>query len=186
MTVDDDIAKGLVNPPAQKMITTPDGTFVALVQLSDVMSPNYRRCVSCAARHRCSRVQKKGKTFLDVDCVIEKEQLEVLLTRLTFEGVTSQDELLVRILVRNAFVMTRLYELETVIDLQRILSDDEAMRTYKDLMGITNKAEAQHIKVLKELMATRKEDQKKTTHTTKGKNYDLSMKLSDKNASNNQ
>lgn len=184
MSIEDDISKGLIESPPPKMITDKDGTIIRMAELSDVLTPQYRRCKTCSARNRCSRVQKKGKSFLDVDCVIEKEQLEVLLTRLTLEGVTLQDELLVYPLVRNMFLMTRTYELETIIDLNYLLRNKFEMQKFKDLMGISNKAETQYIKILKELIATRKEDQKKTIHTIKT-TFDLSKKLSEKNANKN-
>jgi len=182
VTIEDDVTKGLVTPPPQKLVVDGNGKIIKTIELTDVLVPRYRSCKSCAARHRCNRVQKKGNTFLDVTCVIEKEILEVMLTRLTNDGVTAQDEMLVFPLIRTTFMLARMYEIETVIDLNRILRDDDYMKMFKDLNSITTKLETQQLKYLKELMATRKEDQKKTTHTIKAheQQFDLSQRLSEK------
>jgi len=137
----EDVHDLLENPPPRKLITNEDGIFVAVMEISDVLQVPYRRCRSCAARFRCSRAQKEGKNFSDVECVIEKEALDVVLSKLTLDGVTSQDELLVFPLIRNIFQLIRLYELESVQDLSSILRNDEAMKTYKEINGMINKSE---------------------------------------------
>jgi len=181
LMIEDDIHDGLIDPPPQKMIVDGQGTMIKAVELSDVLKPQYRKCKSCAARKRCSRVQKRKGVILDVDCVIEKEALEVLLTRLTLDGVTTQDEMLVFPLVRNTFQLIRLYELETVIDFNKILRDPDHMKMFKDISSITTKVETQQLKYLKELMATRKEDQKKSIHNINtSKTFDLAKKLQEK------
>ena len=184
VSVKDDVTKGLINPPPQKMIANENGTFVKMLQVSDVLTPQYRTCINCSANRRCARVQKeKNGTIKDVECVIEKDILDVVLTRLTFEGVTAQDELLMFPLIRNAFLMVRTYEVETVVDFNRLLRDEDAMKSFKDMMGIVGKAEAQYIKILKELLATRKESGKnKIQNINKKQPYDLAQKLSEKNA----
>lgn len=179
---EEDVHDKLVNPPPVKLITDGEGTFVRVMQLNDVLRAPYRRCKICTARFRCSRVQKdpkNDKKFLDVDCVIEKEALDVLLTKLSLDGVTDQDEILVFPLVRNVFQLIRLYELESIQSLSTILRDDEKMKVYKEINSMINKSETQVVKFLKELMATRKEDQKKTISTIKDSNkkYDLARKL---------
>lgn len=185
----EDVHDGLMNSPPVKIVTDTEGKFVTVMELNDVLKAPYRRCKSCAARFRCGRVQKKGKNFLDVDCVIEKEALDVVLTKLAWDGVTAQDEMLVFPLIRNVFTLIRLYEIESVQDLSAILRDEERMKVYKEINTMINKSETQIVKFLKELMATRKEDQKKTVHTLKNQNkkYDLARKLGEKkNASKPQ
>lgn len=187
LVLEEDIHDGLINPPPQKMITDQNGVMIKAVELSDVLKPQYRRCKTCAARSRCSKVQKRNGNILDVDCVIEKEILEVLLTRLALDGVTTQDELLIFPLVSNIFRLTRLYEIETVIDLNKILRDPDHMKLFKDLTSITNKSETQQLKYLKELTATRKEDQKKTMKTiSNSKTFDLAKRLQEKKHANKE
>ncbi len=181
---EEDVHDGLVNPPPIKMIVNEDGTMIKMATLSDVLQPKYRRCKTCSAKHRCSRVQKKGREFLDVDCVIEKDALDVMMTRLSLDGVTVQDEMLVFPLVRLTFQLIRLYELETVIDLSRVLRDNDAMKFFKDLNTVITKMETQQLKYLKELMATKKEGQKQTVHTVKSGSYDLAKRLSEKKHAN--
>jgi len=180
---EEDIHAGLLNPPPQKMIVDEHGTMIKMATINDVLTPKYRRCKTCAARHRCGRAQKKNGKFLDVDCVIEKDILDVMLTRLTMDGVTTQDELLLFPLVRIIFQLTRLYELETVIDLGKVLRDKDHMQLFKDLNTVTTKLETQQLKYLKELMATRKEDQKRTVQIVKS-STDLATRLSDKKHAN--
>lgn len=181
----EDVHDKLINPPPRKIITDGEGGFVRVMELNDVLKAPYRRCKSCAARFRCGRVQKDPKNekkFLDMNCIIELEALDVLLTKLSLDGVTDQDEILVFPLVRNVFQLIRLYELESVQDLSVILRDDEKMKVYKEINSMINKSETQVVKFLKELMATRKEDQKKTISTIKDSNkkYDLARKLGEK------
>jgi len=185
----EDVHDKLVNPPLRKLITDKDGTFIAVMELNDVLQAPYRRCKTCAARYRCGRVQteeKNKKNFLDIECIIEKEALDVVLSKLTLDGVTSQDEILVFPLIRNIFQLIRLYELESVQDLSRILRDEDAMKTYKEINSMINKSETQIVKFSKELLATRKEDQKKGMHKVKNvsKKFDLAKKLGSKKNAN--
>jgi len=183
----EDIHDKLDNPPIRKLITNGDGVYIAVMEISDVLQAPYRRCKTCAARYRCSRAQKEKneKNFLDVNCIIEEEALDVVLSKLTLDGVTSQDAL-----IRNVFQLIRLYELESVQDLSRILRDEDAMKTYKEINGMINKSEQAVIKFTKELLATPKEDQKKTIKSLgkNKKNFDLAKKLGakKKNASQNR
>lgn len=186
---EEDVHDKLIDPPPRKLITDKDGSFIAVMELNDVLQAPYRKCRTCAARFRCGRVQTEGKTkkiFLNVECVIEKEALDVVLSKLAMDGVTSQDEMLVFPLIRNVFQLIRLYELESVQDLSRILRDDDAMKTYKEINGMINKSETQIVKLLKELVATRKEDQKKTTYIMKKnqKKFDLARRLGAKKDAN--
>ncbi len=181
MSLPKDIKDGLINPPPPKVIVDDSGRIIQLAQVSDVLSPLYRRCKSCAAKQRCPRVQKKGNEYLDVDCVIEKDQVDILLARLTLDGITIQDELLVTRLIHNQITMTRVGELISIIDLNKVLRDDDYMKRYKELNMIMSKAEAQYLKLLKELMATRKEDHTRVVKDMKkAPHFDLSKRLSDK------
>ncbi len=176
---DNDIRGMLSRVPSQKVLVDEDGVMIDLVTISDVFKTPYRKCSTCYAKHRCSRVQKKGNKFLDVDCVIEKEALEVLMTRLSYDGVTAQDELVVFPIVRNAFKLIRMYEVESIQDLSRAMRDEDFMKVYKDLNGMINQAETMILKYMKELLATRKEDKKNTLKDVSEK-FDLAKRLKEK------
>lgn len=187
--LEEDIHDKLMNPPPKKLIFDEDsGQYISVVEISDVLQAPYRKCRTCNAKYRCSKVQKEGKIFLDVNCIIEEEALDVILNRLTLDGVTTQDEMLVFPLIRNTFLLIRLYEVESIMDLGRILKDEEAMKTFKEINSMINKSETQVIKFLKELTVTKKEIEKRTVHSAKStsKTFDLAKKLGAKNRASKQ
>jgi len=161
--LEDDVRDSLENIPDRQLSVNEDGVIVDFIELSDVMSPSYASCNTCVLNKVCPRVTLDINQRPDqVACIIEKEMLVGLLRNLHIQGVTSVDEYLVLPLVQSLFRMKRFYALESLEDLTAILNNPEALDMYRKRFIILNKTESQYLKIMKELLATRKEYQNKS------------------------
>lgn len=179
-----DVKNALKEKSTEKIIVDNKNNFLKILEINDILKAPYRRCKTCYARRRCSRAIKNNKIFADVECPIEKEALDIIINRLQKDGVTSQDEILVFPVIRHTFQLIRLYDIETMMDLGKVIRNEDAMKIYKDVNGIIQRVESHLIKFLKELTATKKEDQKKTVRTIKSNKFDLAKKLGAKKNAN--
>jgi len=160
--LEDDIQEGLETRPLRQFSENESGVMVDFVELSDVMTPQYASCHTCVLNTTCSRVQLDENQRPDqVACIIEKEMLQGMLRNLHSQGVTTADEFLILPLVQSLFRMRRFYALESLEDLSAILNNPDALDMYRKRFIILNKTESQYLKIMKELLATRKEYQAK-------------------------
>ena len=143
------------------------------------LQPNYIQCKRCPVRNTCGKVQKDGRDqYKDVNCVIEQDMLITLLYSLHEHDVQNSDKPLLLPLIQNMFRMKRFYSLESTMDLRRILNDELQLKMYKDKLAILNKSEVMYLKIMKELMATKKESYKQKMTTVQNIPTNLANLLS--------
>lgn len=185
----EDVDDGIENKP-DALVKTEGGKIVEFVQLSDVMTPQYASCNTCVLNKTCSRVALNEQGIPDeVLCVIEKEMVQVLLINLHEQGVVKQDEFLVLPLIQSLMRMRKFYAIESIEDLTGILNNPEALDMYRKRFIMLNKTESQYLKIMKELMATRKEYETKKIKIIESAPDDFSLLLSEddvENADGNQ
>lgn len=156
MELEDEISDMAKNKPEPLVEVTEDGRMLRFITLSDILQPEYKVCKTCEVRKICNRFDEDSER-----CIIEVELLQTLMINLHETGLAKSDELLIYPLTQSLFRMKRLYRIETLEDLLAIFNNPDRMKMYKDRMKILNNTELTYIRILKELLATRKEYEKK-------------------------
>jgi len=107
----------------------------------------------------------------DEDGLCKKEKLHIVtvLTILRDEEieVDGADRLLVQTLLQNFLRLQRMYELESSERMMRLFNSPDGQKKMAEFSKALNRTETRYLKILKELLATRRERNKINRQTTR-------------------